>query len=55
MPAYDYQCRACKERFSKHETIAEHSLGAQVSCPECHSTDVERIIAAAYPRTPRKS
>jgi putative FmdB family regulatory protein len=55
MPAYDYRCRACQERFSKHETIAEHSLEAQVVCPQCRSTEVERVIAAAYPRTPRKS
>jgi len=34
MPAYDYQCRACQERFSKHETIAEHSRGAQVAKPD---------------------
>ena len=55
MPAYDYRCRACQERFSKQETIAEHSRGAPVTCPACRSADVERIIAAAYPRTPRKS
>ena len=55
MPAYDYRCRACQARFSKQETIAEHSRGAQVACPKCQSPDVERVIAAAYPRTPRKS
>jgi putative FmdB family regulatory protein len=55
MPAYDYQCRACQERFIKQETIAEHSRGGTVACPKCQSADVERVIAAAYPRTPRKS
>ena len=55
MPAYDYRCRACQERFIVQETIAEHSRGAQVACPKCRSAEVERVIAAAYPRTPRKS
>jgi putative FmdB family regulatory protein len=55
MPAYDYRCRSCQERFIVQETIAEHSRGAQVMCPKCRSGEVERIIAPAYPRTPRKS
>ena len=55
MPTYDYRCRACQERFARQETIAQHARAAQVACPKCQSTEVERLIAAAYPRTPRKS
>jgi putative FmdB family regulatory protein len=55
MPTYDYRCRACQERFSRTESIAQHSAGAQVACPACRSTEVERILSASYPRTPRKS
>jgi putative FmdB family regulatory protein len=55
MPTYDYRCSACQERFSRNESIAQHAQGAQVACPKCRSTAVERVISASYPRTPRKS
>jgi putative FmdB family regulatory protein len=61
MPTYDYQCRACGAAFSVRERIEEHATrsgsgpGAGPSCPTCQSRDVERVIAASYPRTARKS
>jgi putative FmdB family regulatory protein len=55
MPTYDYQCTACRERFSRHESIADHARAGQVTCPKCRSAEVERVISASYPRTPRKS
>jgi putative FmdB family regulatory protein len=56
MPVYEYRCRSCEERFSKTESIAEHSASSgSAACPRCRSTDVERVISASYPRTARKS
>jgi putative FmdB family regulatory protein len=55
MPTYDYRCRACQGRFSRTESIAEHAAGGSVACPDCRSLEVERVISASYPRTPRKS
>jgi putative FmdB family regulatory protein len=55
MPVYDYRCRACDKRFSRTESIAQHSAGGQVACPSCRSVEVERVISASYPRTARKS
>ena len=55
MPTYDYRCSACNERFSRQESIAAHAQAGQVTCPKCRSTEVERLISAPYPRTPRKS
>lgn len=55
MPTYDYRCRSCEGQFSRKETIAQHSSATPVACPTCRSTDVERVLSASYPRTPRKS
>jgi putative FmdB family regulatory protein len=55
VPTYDYRCRSCQEQFSKTESIADHSSGGTVACPKCRSDEVERVISASYPRTPRKS
>ena len=54
MPTYDYVCRDCQEHFSQREHIAEHG-STPVSCPKCKSKNVERELAAAYPKTVRKS
>jgi putative FmdB family regulatory protein len=43
MPSYDYRCKACGYEFS-----ATHSIDAELpECPECESTDVQRVIASA--------
>ena len=54
MPTYDYHCTKCGEDFSRRESMAEHGT-ASVRCPQCQSSEVERILSAAYPRTARKS
>ena len=54
MPAYEYHCRSCGADFMLKEKIAEHER-ARPSCPTCRSVEVERVLSAAYPRTPRKS
>ena len=54
MPTYEYICRACQERFSRQERIADHTRG-QAVCPRCQSTDVEQLMSGFYARTARKS
>jgi putative FmdB family regulatory protein len=54
MPTYEYHCRACHETFSLRERISEYASGA-VTCPKCHSRDVERLMSDFYAKTPRKS
>jgi putative FmdB family regulatory protein len=54
MPTYEYRCRACHESFSIRERISEYRPG-QVTCPKCHSRDVERLMSDFYAKTARKS
>ena len=40
MPLYDFRCRACDHEF---ETLVR--TGDNPSCPECRSTDLERLLS----------
>lgn len=54
MPTYEYLCLACRKTFSKVLTLAE--AGQQkVSCPHCHSPNIEQRYSTFYPVTSRKS
>ena len=44
MPAYDYTCRQCGERFEVRMSIAAYSEGAKPACEACGSADVERTF-----------
>jgi putative FmdB family regulatory protein len=44
VPAYDYTCRQCGERFEVRMSIAAYSEGAQPACETCGSTDVVRTF-----------
>lgn len=44
MPIYDYRCRACG---SVSEVLIRRSSDG-VSCPQCGSQDVERLVSASY-------
>lgn len=45
MPIYEYQCKACDQRFDKlHRSMSQ--APAEVTCPACHSTEVRRLISA---------
>ncbi len=44
MPAYDYTCRRCGERFEVRMSIAAYSEGAKPACEACGSGDVERTF-----------
>ena len=40
MPLYEYQCKQCKHEF---EALVLPKLKAE--CPECQSTDLERLLS----------
>jgi putative FmdB family regulatory protein len=54
MPSYEYHCRKCGQHFTTREKISEHDAGRAV-CPQCKSSDVERVMSSFYAKTPRKS
>ena len=54
MPTYEYHCRSCGSDFSRVEKIAEHGR-ERIECPGCQSSETERVLSAAFPRTARKS
>jgi putative FmdB family regulatory protein len=48
VPIYEFECRSCGHRFE--ELVGSH-VGretADVCCPECASTEVERLISSGY-------
>jgi putative FmdB family regulatory protein len=40
MPLYDYACRKCGQQF---EALVR--TGTTPACPECQSTDLERLLS----------
>jgi putative FmdB family regulatory protein len=43
MPLYEYQCRACGNRF---EALVRPSDTEGPACPSCKSNDLERLISS---------
>lgn len=43
MPTYQYRCLNCKKRFEIFMTYQEYDT-RQVTCPHCHSDQVQRRI-----------
>ena len=54
MPKYEYKCASCGNQFSRVESMAEYAE-QPVKCPECGSTEVERIFSEFFAKTIRKS
>lgn len=54
MPQYEYECLACKKKFTATMTLAEHEKG-KVKCPKCGSSRVEQLWAAFTAVTSKKS
>lgn len=46
MPAYDYQCQDCGERFEVRMSIAAYSTATTPACEACGSTHVARAFTA---------
>lgn len=43
MPTYEYRCQNCRRRVSLYQTYEEYgTIG--VTCPECGSDELERLI-----------
>jgi putative FmdB family regulatory protein len=45
MPIYEYQCNNCDRKFEKFFRSVT-KIPAQISCAECQSTDVQRLMSA---------
>lgn len=46
VPAYEYDCQECGERFEVRMSIAAYSEGPKVACGFCGSTKVTRAFTA---------
>jgi putative FmdB family regulatory protein len=55
MPAYEYICGECKNRFTKQMTISEYDKKKSISCPQCKSKDLKRIYSSFTAITSKKS
>lgn len=44
MPAYDYQCQACGEQFTRRVPVEERDRQA---CPRCGSERARRLLSFA--------
>jgi putative FmdB family regulatory protein len=44
MPIYEYSCRACRQHF-EHLVLPARPETHDLSCPQCQSTDVERMTS----------
>lgn len=54
MPAYEFECKQCGERFTLTETMKEHERH-QEKCPKCGSKKVEQLMSIVYAKTSKKS
>jgi putative FmdB family regulatory protein len=54
MPEYEFQCSACKKKFSKTLMLAEYEKG-KIACPKCGSRRVNQRVTTFYAVTTRKS
>jgi putative FmdB family regulatory protein len=53
MPVYEFACRDCQKTFEIVRPMSESS--ADITCPHCASTNVERIWSTVYAVTSKKS
>ncbi len=44
MPAYDYVCQDCGEKFEVRMSIAAYTAGGAATCEACGSTHVARAF-----------
>ncbi len=43
MPVYEYQCKACSQRFEALRAMSQ--MDAPIECPKCGSETVQRAIS----------
>ncbi len=46
MPIYEYRCKECGNVF---ECFVRHNHKNQIVCPECGSSDIEKILSVTHP------
>jgi putative FmdB family regulatory protein len=46
MPIYDYRCKSCGVKFDKLMPLVSSLQGACPVCPQCGSTETQRIPSA---------
>ncbi len=46
MPAYDFVCQDCGERFEVRMSMAAYSSGAKATCERCGSANVTRAFTS---------
>jgi putative FmdB family regulatory protein len=44
MPLYEYRCQKCGKSFEKLRRMQD--ADSETECPECQSSDVERLLSA---------
>ncbi len=54
MPAYEYRCNKCKEKFVVTMSLKEKE-NKKITCPKCNSDDVTQIFTSFYAKTDKKS
>ncbi len=55
MPAYDFVCQDCGQRFEVRMSIAAYSEGAEVACEHCGSKRVARAFTSVNVLTSARS
>lgn len=55
MPAYEFKCNKCNEKFSIQLSVAEYSKRKSYQCPKCKSEEVKRIFSTFTAVTSKKS
>jgi len=51
MPIYDFRCRACSHEF---EALVRAHDTEPTRCPQCHGTDIERLLSTFAVSTAEK-
>jgi putative FmdB family regulatory protein len=54
MAVYEFECRACNERFEVNRPMLEHDRLKQEPpvCPKCGATDTHQLVSLFGCRTP---
>ena len=55
MPVYEFRCIKCGKEFELVETVRQHERHRHPKCPECKSTEVERLYSRVFAVTSKKS
>lgn len=54
MPTYEYECEACRKRFTAIHHISQHT-GRAPACPACKSKKTRQVTSEFFAKTIRKS